>query len=520
MKPTKQDPAKRKAKQSQRPRNRCRARPDARNESSRFDDDRRVERASESGPTRRQAQGSSTRSRAQRRFNPYHERQPRIPCLRSLLSPEPTELPSDTEPGWQARLKPVRAPAVLRSRPSAGPSREPYQDCTQEAPQGSFQQAHNSAPSLSPRSSPLPTPSKPPRKRAIPKSPPSDRPSPQPYVDYIPETPPQSSFEQAHNPAPSDLHSSSSSPSPSPVPLPSRLPPLSTPARKPVISNSPPSAGLSRQTCLGYNPEPSPQGSFDHTHAPTPLHSPSPSPEPLLSLSPSPSPSPSPEPLLSLSPSPSSSTCPSLSLSPSPEPSPPLPEPARSPAASKSPPPAEPSRAPSLEFIPETPPDSFEHTDAPAPEPEPSHPPESKLESETESEPEPEPMPDLLNKAHDEVAVLADYTKRWEKIERMVRPGHHEVEAFLSFAAIPWPMLHTPSGPSDITRQSVREFVILSRTRDQTARAWRRAFLLRWHPDKFKRWMSFVVPVDRASVIAAVTAIATIANELMSDESI
>ncbi|CCO34317.1 hypothetical protein BN14_08414 [Rhizoctonia solani AG-1 IB] len=277
---------------------------------------------------------------------------------------------------------------------------------------------------------------------------------------------------------------------------------------------------LSPATCLGYNPEPSPQGSFDHTHAPTPLHSPSPSPEPLLSLSPSPSPSPSPEPLLSLSPSPSSSTCPSLSLSPSPEPSPPLPEPARSPAASKSPPPAEPSRAPSLEFIPETPPDSFEHTDAPAPEPEPSHPPESKLESETESEPEPEPMPDLLNKAHDEVAVLADYTKRWEKIERMVRPGHHEVEAFLSFAAIPWPMLHTPSGPSDITRQSVREFVILSRTRDQTARAWRRAFLLRWHPDKFKRWMSFVVPVDRASVIAAVTAIATIANELMSDESI
>ncbi|CEL58464.1 hypothetical protein RSOLAG1IB_12133 [Rhizoctonia solani AG-1 IB] len=187
--------------------------------------------------------------------------------------------------------------------------------------------------------------------------------------------------------------------------------------------------------------------------------------------------------------------------SPKPRPSP---EPARelSPQCIPETPP-EPARELSPDFIPETPPKTpVEPTSEPAP----------KLPREH--------TPECSNTATDEAAACARYTARWEKMEKSLKPGGYTIEALLSFSEIPWPMLRTPSGPSEITREAVHEFVLLSHNQEQTARARWHAFLRRWHPDKFRRWTNIIVPADHARVTQGVTAVAAIANALLADESV
>jgi hypothetical protein len=86
----------------------------------------------------------------------------------------------------------------------------------------------------------------------------------------------------------------------------------------------------------------------------------------------------------------------------------------------------------------------------------------------------------------------------------------------LRFSSIPWPMNPPPSTPTDITAALVSAFVLSSAHSAELSRRERvRAALLRWHPDRFGRFLERVEQAERADVEGAVGIVARCLNELL-----
>ncbi|TFY74791.1 hypothetical protein EWM64_g9222 [Hericium alpestre] len=102
----------------------------------------------------------------------------------------------------------------------------------------------------------------------------------------------------------------------------------------------------------------------------------------------------------------------------------------------------------------------------------------------------------------------AAYVRRWEVLDKE--------EGRLTFGTVPWPVLDTPRSAADITHEAVAKFVLSPEhsgelsERDRVKKA-----LLRWHPDRFGRFLGRVDGADRMRVEAGVGVVARLLNELL-----
>ncbi|KIM27988.1 hypothetical protein M408DRAFT_146774 [Serendipita vermifera MAFF 305830] len=101
-------------------------------------------------------------------------------------------------------------------------------------------------------------------------------------------------------------------------------------------------------------------------------------------------------------------------------------------------------------------------------------------------------------------AAWTTYQDSWEDLN--TRIGEENIEPYLTFATVPWPVLRVASDPqfsdpNEIGIEEVKEFVLSpfhSTNKSKEARI--RDAYMRWHPDKSSRWLEFVVKSERGRV--------------------
>lgn len=101
-------------------------------------------------------------------------------------------------------------------------------------------------------------------------------------------------------------------------------------------------------------------------------------------------------------------------------------------------------------------------------------------------------------------AAWATYQDSWEDLNRQI--GKDDVQPYLTFATVPWPVLRVSSDPqfSDPTEISVEEMTefVLSpfHSVEKSKESRIRDAYVRWHPDESARWLEFVVKSERGKV--------------------
>ena len=113
------------------------------------------------------------------------------------------------------------------------------------------------------------------------------------------------------------------------------------------------------------------------------------------------------------------------------------------------------------------------------------------------------------------------YERMWDQFR--VSKGIESKTITLKFEDLPWPVVKVCGlvSPMDITRDSVREFVLHPlRTiamATQTRRKCISKEMLRWHPDKFLKVIGKIEAGQRESVLEAANAISQFLSEMLSE---
>lgn len=101
----------------------------------------------------------------------------------------------------------------------------------------------------------------------------------------------------------------------------------------------------------------------------------------------------------------------------------------------------------------------------------------------------------------------ANYESRWSSLASSKEE--------LDFKRIPWPVIVPPRNTADITRDAIVAFLFSNlHSQTQTRKERIRAAQLRWHPDRFRRFLGRVPENDKAAVEEGVGIIARCLNEL------
>jgi hypothetical protein len=90
----------------------------------------------------------------------------------------------------------------------------------------------------------------------------------------------------------------------------------------------------------------------------------------------------------------------------------------------------------------------------------------------------------------------------------------------LMFRTIPWPQVSRPSNAEGIIPEGIVAFLLSPlHSQTQTRKDRIRSALLRWHPDRFQKFLAKVVEEDKASVQEGVGIVVRCLNELMERET-
>ncbi|KAF8630648.1 hypothetical protein AX15_002798 [Amanita polypyramis BW_CC] len=86
----------------------------------------------------------------------------------------------------------------------------------------------------------------------------------------------------------------------------------------------------------------------------------------------------------------------------------------------------------------------------------------------------------------------------------------------LTFSSIPWPLLSVPDTPESMAPADIASFLLSPlHSQSRTSRERIRSAQLRWHPDRFRRFMGRVDEADKAAVEEGVGVVARCLNDLM-----
>ncbi|KAK2463215.1 hypothetical protein APHAL10511_004870 [Amanita phalloides] len=100
------------------------------------------------------------------------------------------------------------------------------------------------------------------------------------------------------------------------------------------------------------------------------------------------------------------------------------------------------------------------------------------------------------------------YETRWAAMQGSRDP--------LTFLSIPWPVLSAPDQPESMELADIASFLLSpAHSQAQTRRERIRAAQLRWHPDRFRRYMGRVAETDKAAVEEGVGIVARCLNDLV-----
>ncbi|KAF8967836.1 hypothetical protein BDZ97DRAFT_1916422 [Flammula alnicola] len=89
----------------------------------------------------------------------------------------------------------------------------------------------------------------------------------------------------------------------------------------------------------------------------------------------------------------------------------------------------------------------------------------------------------------------------------------------LEFKKTPWPLILPPRNTDDITRDGIVAFLFSPlHSQNQSRKDRIRSAQLRWHPDRFRRFLGRVPETERAAVEEGVGIVARCLNELMERE--
>jgi len=106
----------------------------------------------------------------------------------------------------------------------------------------------------------------------------------------------------------------------------------------------------------------------------------------------------------------------------------------------------------------------------------------------------------------------ANYEARWTSMVSSSGP--------LEFKRIPWPLIIAPRNTNDITRDALVALIFSPlHSQNQSRKDRIRNAQLRWHPDRFRRFIGRVPQKDRAAVEEGVGIVARCLNELMEKEN-
>lgn len=107
----------------------------------------------------------------------------------------------------------------------------------------------------------------------------------------------------------------------------------------------------------------------------------------------------------------------------------------------------------------------------------------------------------------------AQYESRWASMSSSSSRDR------LDFRSTPWPLTVAPRSADDITQDAIATFLFSQTHSQELSRKDRiRSAQLRWHPDRFRRFLARVVEKDRAIVEEGVNVVARVLNELMEKE--
>lgn len=85
----------------------------------------------------------------------------------------------------------------------------------------------------------------------------------------------------------------------------------------------------------------------------------------------------------------------------------------------------------------------------------------------------------------------ANYESQWASLSTTT--------ATLNFKTVPWPLIHPPKSTDDITQEAIVAFLYSHHhSQYQTRKERIRNAQLRWHPDRFRRFLGRVSETDRA----------------------
>lgn len=109
------------------------------------------------------------------------------------------------------------------------------------------------------------------------------------------------------------------------------------------------------------------------------------------------------------------------------------------------------------------------------------------------------------------MGAWTSYERRWATLAA--------TSEALEFKTIPWPVIIPPRDTGDITRDAIVAFLFSSvHSTTQTRKDRIRSAQLRWHPDRFGRFLGRIVDKERAKVEEGVGIVARCLNELMEKE--
>jgi hypothetical protein len=108
--------------------------------------------------------------------------------------------------------------------------------------------------------------------------------------------------------------------------------------------------------------------------------------------------------------------------------------------------------------------------------------------------------------------VWRAYEARWASMAASSEP--------LTFHAVPWPLASRPTGTEGIIPMGITAFLLSPlHSQNQTRKDRIRSALLRWHPDRFHKFLVRVVEEDKTSVQEGAGIVVRCLNELMERET-
>lgn len=103
------------------------------------------------------------------------------------------------------------------------------------------------------------------------------------------------------------------------------------------------------------------------------------------------------------------------------------------------------------------------------------------------------------------------HEERWAGLNTSSEP--------LAFSDIPWPLASSPLTPEQISPTEIKAFLLSPlHSQDQTRKDRIRHAQLRWHPDRFSRFLKRVRDEDKAAVEEGAGIVARIINEMMAEK--